>query len=290
MKMMKKTKTLCLFLSVVAFCWVYSGRSDAQLEFGLRFEKSTSSFQPPFRWDLVPAFFGVDGITLVSPGGTEVSTSPIGIASFDTFEEFQDDVVGVWTMFFVTPEIQINFEIPKFGLGDFPQFEIVFPMEGDTFLSGEIIQHSINPPSFEPFSTGISISVPSNADVNNLGNNTFEVILDIGSPEASIGLTRIVQLEKPQLVENIQGDTELIMFTGLTIRAESERVFFNVVANPNLGDVNLDGSVDLLDVASFIERVSNGTFQIEADINLDDSVDLEDIAPFVLLLSSLNDS
>ena len=52
-----------------------------------------------------------------------------------------------------------------------------------------------------------------------------------------------------------------------------------------LGDVNLDGTVDLLDVAPFVELLANSTFQIEADINSDGFVNLLDIAGFVDLLS-----
>lgn len=35
-----------------------------------------------------------------------------------------------------------------------------------------------------------------------------------------------------------------------------------------LGDVNLDGVVDLLDIAPFVNHLMNGTYQCEADINL----------------------
>lgn len=51
-----------------------------------------------------------------------------------------------------------------------------------------------------------------------------------------------------------------------------------------LGDVNRDGSVDLLDVTPFIQLLQNQDFQFEADINGDGSVDLLDVAPFVALL------
>ena len=50
------------------------------------------------------------------------------------------------------------------------------------------------------------------------------------------------------------------------------------------GDVNLDGSVDLLDVPAFVNVLANGEFQLEADINEDGIVDLLDVAPFVKLL------
>ena len=52
-----------------------------------------------------------------------------------------------------------------------------------------------------------------------------------------------------------------------------------------LGDVNGDGSVDLLDVAPFVALITAGEFQCEADINEDGIVDLLDVAPFVDLLT-----
>ena len=51
-----------------------------------------------------------------------------------------------------------------------------------------------------------------------------------------------------------------------------------------LGDVNLDGEVNLLDVASFVRVLEIGSFQHEADINQDGSVDLLDLEPFVEIL------
>ncbi|MEM9413229.1 MAG: hypothetical protein AAGA30_19120, partial [Planctomycetota bacterium] len=54
-----------------------------------------------------------------------------------------------------------------------------------------------------------------------------------------------------------------------------------------LGDVNLDGIIDLLDVSPFVHLLTNGDFQAEADINQDNFVDLLDVAPFVNLLSGV---
>ena len=53
-----------------------------------------------------------------------------------------------------------------------------------------------------------------------------------------------------------------------------------------LGDVNLDGEVNLLDVAPFVNVVTEGQFQIEADVNRDNAVDLLDVGPFVELLTN----
>ena len=48
-----------------------------------------------------------------------------------------------------------------------------------------------------------------------------------------------------------------------------------------LGDVNCDGSVDLLDVQPFVDLIIEGEFSAKADFNGDGVVDLLDIAPFV---------
>ena len=51
-----------------------------------------------------------------------------------------------------------------------------------------------------------------------------------------------------------------------------------------LGDINMDGEVNLLDVQGFVDLLINGGFQAEADINGDGVVNLEDVQPFVDLL------
>ena len=51
-----------------------------------------------------------------------------------------------------------------------------------------------------------------------------------------------------------------------------------------LGDVNLDGQVDLLDVSPFVDLIAAGTFQKEADVNLDGIVNLLDVDGFVQLI------
>ncbi len=51
-----------------------------------------------------------------------------------------------------------------------------------------------------------------------------------------------------------------------------------------LGDVDLNGTVNLLDVAPFVERLTSGQFQVEADVNQDGTLNLLDIDPFVILL------
>lgn len=53
-----------------------------------------------------------------------------------------------------------------------------------------------------------------------------------------------------------------------------------------LGDVNGDGSVDLLDVSPFVDAILSGEFIPAADINGDGVVNLLDVGPFVQLLTT----
>lgn len=54
---------------------------------------------------------------------------------------------------------------------------------------------------------------------------------------------------------------------------------------PILGDVNLDGLVNLLDVAPFVSLIVNGSFQAEADTNRDNRVDILDVKGMVNILA-----
>ena len=70
------------------------------------------------------------------------------------------------------------------------------------------------------------------------------------------------------------------------------QTFFDVPTNQTmnviealLGDVNLDGAVNLLDVAPFVNVIQSGTYQAEADINGDGVVNLLDVSPLIDILS-----
>lgn len=55
---------------------------------------------------------------------------------------------------------------------------------------------------------------------------------------------------------------------------------------PLLGDANLDGAVNFLDISPFILLLSTGDFLPEADTNQDGEVNFLDITPFILILSA----
>ena len=52
-----------------------------------------------------------------------------------------------------------------------------------------------------------------------------------------------------------------------------------------LGDVNLDGVVNFLDISPFIGILSTGEFQAEADIDQNGVVNFLDISPFITVLA-----
>ena len=52
-----------------------------------------------------------------------------------------------------------------------------------------------------------------------------------------------------------------------------------------LGDVDMNGSVNFLDIAPFIDLLAFGEFKAEADTNLDQMVTFLDIAGFVQILT-----
>ena len=51
------------------------------------------------------------------------------------------------------------------------------------------------------------------------------------------------------------------------------------------GDLNLDGKVNLLDVAPFVEAITSSSFSCQGDVNQDGKVNLLDVAPFVAALT-----
>ena len=55
-----------------------------------------------------------------------------------------------------------------------------------------------------------------------------------------------------------------------------------------LGDVNLDGAVDFLDIQPLIDLLSFGRFQAEGDMDLDGDVDFLDIPLFIVRLANPN--
>ena len=72
-----------------------------------------------------------------------------------------------------------------------------------------------------------------------------------------------------------------IVFTDLT-----QGIFTAGTGSVLLGDVNLDGIVNFLDISPFIIRLTSGALLAEADINQDGIINFLDIAPFIQILAN----
>lgn len=82
-------------------------------------------------------------------------------------------------------------------------------------------------------------------------------------------------LELPEYLYEIQADN--LVYAQALLAARS--------GDTDLGDVNLDGIINLLDISPFVELLANNNYLFAADVNEDGTVDFLDIAPFIGLLS-----
>ena len=76
-------------------------------------------------------------------------------------------------------------------------------------------------------------------------------------------------------------------FTGNSARLGTLTVTLGPPVNEIiLGDCELDGDVDFLDIAPFIEVLTTNSFLEQADCNQDGAVNFLDIAPFIAILAA----
>ena len=79
-------------------------------------------------------------------------------------------------------------------------------------------------------------------------------------------------------------ETGSAAFSGLIDNGDSQIPWASIPIESTLGDVNCDGVVDLLDVATFIDLLTGGGFDAKADFNGDGAVNLLDVSPFAQIL------
>ena len=131
--------------------------------------------------------------------------------------------------------------------------------------------------------TGIRFEFSDSTEGSELG--VFSVAFRIGgeTPEPSVGISSNRAYRDGA---NIGSISENFVVPDLNIGL-SYAVNATAVVEILLGDVNLDGIVNFLDISPFISILSGGTgFLAEADINQDGTVNFLDIAPFIGILSS----
>ena len=117
----------------------------------------------------------------------------------------------------------------------------------------------------------------------NIGSFPGTNSVDRGSPGEELLLTEsIFRLSDAggKMIDSIAFENASNFNGGVAIVAANV-----VVEECILGDVNLDGQINLLDVGPFVEKLGTQEFQCEVDINLDGLVNLLDVNPFIGLLS-----
>ncbi len=112
-----------------------------------------------------------------------------------------------------------------------------------------------------------------------VGNSSDEITAALITAEftTDAGQTSIVfNFSIPERIPVGENENDNCIYNALVVHELGEFL---------LGDVNCDGSVDLLDVGPFVELLTTGGFSPKADINSDGIVDLLDVTPFVDLLT-----
>ena len=137
--------------------------------------------------------------------------------------------------------------------------------------------------------------------IGNLFSATGMSLVDsgiFGTSMIDLSTVKPVPFDVIDAVLSVDGD-QLTLSTAVNIDFEFEVLGGTATMNLNgplvlvgtlpsqmlLGDINCDGSIDLLDVAPFVDMLAAGTFSEKADINQDGSFDLLDVQPFVNLLA-----
>ena len=132
----------------------------------------------------------------------------------------------------------------------------------------------------------VDLDVADGGTVNFTGT---EFLID-GAPIAGLTPGTTVNITDRGVLTGTLVDGSPVEFNlsngGNDIFAPDSTVTVTIASSILLGDVNLDGVVDFLDISPFIVLLSTQAFQLEADINEDGTVDFLDISPFIVILST----
>ena len=271
-------------LAVQLVCSNASAQLPAQVS--IFFEFQTSGVQEGY--SVRCGAFDLSGSSTVTlPNGLQFTDSPNNGATFNTFEELAAAVTGTWVIDreINGDEFELVFEIPELVQEDFRLIDLVSPVAGEEFICAERIVTAIAQDESNYVGGGLQVALPGfdiGFDSDGIG---FRILLGPSVGPTTVGVTAIRSFQDETLISSINGDSDdIVLSQDIFFRVDSQVVEIEVIPNPNLGDVNGDGSVSTLDVAGFVELITSGTFLFDADINKDNEVNLLDVAPFVDLL------
>ena len=223
----------------------------------------------------------VDGLTLtvVDVTAREYDLSgDLPVATGNILSSADDDNVVTN----ISGQRALGINNPSIGNGDFDLIgdgndsADFNPGETLTFTFDQAVQFtSIELESVEA-EDSFDVLVDGVAVLETTGDDSF--IDDLG------GLTGLTIAAGSEITFAVDGVLETATGGAATsLRIETFTV--EIVGSTLLGDVNLDGTVDFLDISPFIAVLSGGIDQAEADCNEDGEVNFLDISPFISILS-----
>ena len=167
----------------------------------------------------------------------------------------------------------LTVDLGEVSLGEpMPSFE--FSIFNLASQAGSQLTASLDLLSVDSIPQSSFLSLSNSLFENLLAGEFIEVSLEGTPVELEVGSTEFVFHVSDEEIPGAEQQTLHLI------------VNYDVVtANVLLGDVNLDGVVDLFDIAPFIAVLSSLGFQAEADIDRDEDVDFFDVAPFIVILS-----
>ncbi len=138
--------------------------------------------------------------------------------------------------------------------------------------------------SFAMTSINLAEFNPEIADVNFVGQLT-----NGGTTSQTFTLDGMAFGQETFLFDNSFGNVTSVSWVQESPFHQFDDIVFGEPSDPDvlLGDVNLDGLVNLLDVQPFISVLGAGQYQAEADNNQDGVVNLLDVDSFIELISGV---
>jgi hypothetical protein len=124
------------------------------------------------------------------------------------------------------------------------------------------------------------IDLSTNSYYTGGDNNGFNILRGLGGGEFAEPINFPAPKAWSHTVADLNQDGRMDIITADRNSGSGVSVFLNHTGTLP-ADVNLDGQLNLLDRAAFIDRIASGTYQVEADLNRDGVVGLTDVCPFV---------
>ena len=243
----------------------------------------------------------------VSATGTESQWDTLDMDLFDPADFDQDGDLNEPDGIFDTGDgiLDAPFPLDPVGLG----FQIDLDGDGDptndpltlATSQGLAIGNNTGPIQFDPAAGPVTV-ISANwelrgfddevADINSDGvtDGPFDVsaFSTFGSPsgwDGSLNVAFTVDGNPATIQDSVGG---MVKSSSLVVEyfSDIDNEFCYFDEGPQCGDINGDGTINLLDVQPFVAILISGEFEAVADINGDGEVNLLDVEPFVLKLTN----